>query len=33
VFLALLSLIEGLIPAPVFAWVVRELPLLLGGSW
>ncbi len=33
VFLAFLSLIEGLIPAPVFAWVSRELPLLLGGSW
>ncbi len=33
VFLALLSLVEGLIPAPVFAWVSRELPLLLGGSW
>lgn len=33
VFLAVLSLVEGLIPAPVFAWVSRELPLLLGGSW
>jgi NADH-quinone oxidoreductase subunit M len=33
VFLAVLSLVEGLIPAPVFAWVSRELPLILGGSW
>ncbi len=33
VFLALLALIEGLFPAPLFDWVSRELSLLLGGQW
>jgi NADH-quinone oxidoreductase subunit M len=33
VVLALLALIEGLLPAPVFNWVTQELPLLLGGQW
>ncbi len=33
VFLAALALIEGLFPAPLFDWVSRELPLLLGGGW
>jgi proton-translocating NADH-quinone oxidoreductase chain M len=30
--LAALSLIEGLFPAPLFAWVASEVSLLLGGS-
>lgn len=33
VFLALLALIEGLFPAPLFDWVSRELSLLLRGQW
>jgi proton-translocating NADH-quinone oxidoreductase chain M len=33
VVLAILALVEGLFPAPVFNWVAQELPLLLGGSW
>ncbi len=33
VALAVLSLIEGLFPSPVFNWVAQELPLLLGGNW
>jgi len=33
VFLAALALIEGLVPAPVFDWVSRQLPLLFGGVW
>jgi hypothetical protein len=33
VFLAVLALVEGLFPAPIFGWVTQELPLLLGGSW
>jgi formate hydrogenlyase subunit 3/multisubunit Na+/H+ antiporter MnhD subunit len=33
VLLALLALIEGLLPAPVVNWVTQELPLLLGGNW
>lgn len=32
-FLAALALIEGLLPAPVFDWVSRQLPLLFGGVW
>jgi NADH-quinone oxidoreductase subunit M len=33
VLLAILALVEGLLPAPVFTWVTQELPLLLGGNW
>jgi hypothetical protein len=33
VALALLALVEGLLPAPVVNWVMQELPLLLGGRW
>jgi NADH-quinone oxidoreductase subunit M len=33
VALAILALVEGLFPAPVFNWVAQELPLLLGGNW
>jgi NADH-quinone oxidoreductase subunit M len=33
VVLAVLALVEGLFPAPVFDWVAQELPLLLGGNW
>jgi NADH-quinone oxidoreductase subunit M len=33
VALAVLALIEGLFPSPVFNWVAQELPLLLGGNW
>jgi len=33
VFLAALSLVEGLFPAPVFNWVAQELTLILGGNW
>jgi len=33
VLLAVLSLVAGLFPAPVFDWVARELPMLLGGAW
>jgi NADH-quinone oxidoreductase subunit M len=31
--LAVLALIEGLVPAPVVNWVTEGLPLLLGGNW
>ena len=33
VLLAVLALVEGLVPAPVVNWVTQELPLLLGGNW
>ena len=33
VVLAVLAVVEGVFPAPVFDWVAQELPLLLGGSW
>ena len=33
VFLAILSLIEGLFPAPLFDWISHELTLVLGGRW
>ena len=33
VFLSLLALVEGLLPAPIFNWVSRELTLILGGQW
>lgn len=33
VLLVVLALVEGVLPGPVFSWVARELPLLLGGSW
>jgi NADH-quinone oxidoreductase subunit M len=33
VLLAVLALVGGLFPAPLFDWVMRELPLLLGGAW
>lgn len=33
VFLAVMSLVEGLFPAPLFSWVANELSLLLGGQW
>jgi proton-translocating NADH-quinone oxidoreductase chain M len=33
VFLTILALIEGLVPAPVFNWIAQELRLILGGSW
>jgi len=32
VLLAALSLIEGLFPAPLFAWVAQEVSLIMGGS-
>ena len=31
VFLTVLTVVEGLLPAPVFGWVEREVALLLGG--
>ncbi len=33
VFLAVLSLIEGLFPAPIYDWIAHELTLILGGQW
>ncbi|TFG69998.1 MAG: NADH-quinone oxidoreductase subunit M [Anaerolineales bacterium] len=33
VFLAVLSLIEGLFPAPIYDWIAHELTLILGGRW
>jgi formate hydrogenlyase subunit 3/multisubunit Na+/H+ antiporter MnhD subunit len=33
VALAVLALVEGLLPAPLVNWVTQELPLLLGGIW
>jgi NADH-quinone oxidoreductase subunit M len=33
VILAALTIIEGVFPAPLFDWVMHELPLLLGGQW
>jgi NADH-quinone oxidoreductase subunit M len=33
VLLAGLALIEGLVPAPVFAWVSQALTTILGGNW
>jgi NADH-quinone oxidoreductase subunit M len=33
VLLAVLALIEGLFPAPLFDWVAHELTLILGGAW
>jgi NADH:ubiquinone oxidoreductase subunit 5 (subunit L)/multisubunit Na+/H+ antiporter MnhA subunit len=33
IFLAILALVEGLLPAPIFNWVSRELALILGGQW
>jgi len=31
--LAFLTLVEGVLPGPLFAWAQHELPLLLGGIW
>jgi NADH:ubiquinone oxidoreductase subunit 4 (subunit M) len=31
VVLAVLTLLAGLFPAPVFAWIEQELRLILGG--
>jgi proton-translocating NADH-quinone oxidoreductase chain M len=33
VFLTILALIEGLLPAPIFNWIAQELTLILGGRW
>ena len=33
VLLAALSLIEGILPAPLFDWVDQSLNLILGGNW
>jgi NADH-quinone oxidoreductase subunit M len=33
VLLAGLALVEGLVPAPVFAWVNQALATILGGNW
>jgi NADH-quinone oxidoreductase subunit M len=33
VFLAVLALVEGIFPAPLFNWVAQELTLILGGGW
>ena len=33
VLLAGLALVEGLVPAPVFAWVNQALTTILGGNW
>jgi NADH-quinone oxidoreductase subunit M len=33
VLLAILALVEGLVPAPVFAWVSQALTTILGGNW
>ncbi len=33
VLLAVLAVIEGLFPLPLFDWVAHELTLLLGGTW
>ena len=33
VLLAVLVLVEGLFPGPVFEWVNQELALILGGGW
>lgn len=33
VFLSILALVEGLLPAPVFNWISQELTLILGGNW
>jgi proton-translocating NADH-quinone oxidoreductase chain M len=33
VLLAILALVGGLFPAPLFDWVIHELPLLLRGAW
>jgi len=33
VLLAILALVGGLFPAPLFDWAMHELPLLLGGAW
>jgi NADH-quinone oxidoreductase subunit M len=32
-FLAVLALVEGIYPAPLFDWVAQELTLILGGGW
>ncbi len=31
--LTILTILEGIFPAPIFNWVTHELPLLLGGQW
>ena len=33
VLLAVLALVEGVFPAPVFNWVEHALTLVLGGQW
>jgi NADH-quinone oxidoreductase subunit M len=33
VLLTILALVEGLVPAPVFAWVNQALAMILGGNW
>ena len=33
VLLAILALVEGLVPAPVFDWVNQALAMILGGNW
>jgi len=33
IVLAVLSLVEGLFPAPLFDWAAQQMALLLGGQW
>ncbi len=33
ILLTVLSLVEGIFPAPLFNWAAKELALLLGGQW
>lgn len=33
IVLAVLAIVEGIFPAPLFDWVAHELPMLLGGRW
>ena len=33
ILLAVLSLVEGLLPAPLFDWAAQQMALLLGGQW
>jgi NADH-quinone oxidoreductase subunit M len=32
-FLAVLAIVEGLLPAPIFDWAAHELTMILGGGW
>lgn len=33
IILAVLAIVEGIFPGPLFDWVAHELPMLLGGRW